>query len=222
MRFSGIFFLVFFFFAAVEPAAAQTLAAPVNAPQAESLQTQDAAYLALVDVALQNPAAADFQAIRFAYAKSSFYHPYGGDKIWKALDSAGKAARKDIAQLPAYIELTRKHFGHYRSHVHAEHLYQLGGEDFAALKPHKDFLAALIGSILKDVDGKTPETALQIIDITEEYFLMRNVLRLQRIKKRPTLQKDGHIYDVFDAIDPRSGEETVIYFNVGRIFARPL
>lgn len=212
-----------FFFAVSEPAAAQTLAAPENAPQAEkSFQAQDAAYLALVDAALQNPAAADFQAIRFAYAKSSFYHPYGGDKIWKELDSAGKAARKNIAQLPVYTGLVRKHFGHYRSHVHAEHLYQLGGDDFAALKPHKDFLAALIGSIFKNVDGKTPETALQIIDVTEEYFLMRNVLRLQRIKKRPTLQKDGHIYDVFDAIDPRSGEETVIYFNVDRIFARPL
>lgn len=222
MRFSGIFFILFFF-AVLEPAAAQTLAAPENAPQAEkSLQAQDAAYLALVDAASQNPAAADFQAIRFAYAKSSFYHPYGGDKIWKELDSAGKAARKNIAQLPVYIGLVRKHFGHYRSHVHAEHLYQLGGDNFAALKPHKDFLAALIGSIFKNVDGKTPETALQIIDVTEEYFLMRNVLRLQRIKKRPTLQKDGHIYDVFDAIDPRSGEETVIYFNIDRVFARPL
>ncbi|HCS22889.1 MAG TPA: hypothetical protein DIW20_03990, partial [Rhodospirillaceae bacterium] len=94
--------------------------------------------------------------------------------------------------------------------------------DFARLKPHKDFLAALIGSILKNGEGKALETALQIIDITEEYFLMRNVLRLQRIKKRPTLQQDGHIYDVFDAIDPRSGEETVIYFNVDHIFARPL
>lgn len=221
MRFSAIFFVVFFF-AVAEPAAAQVQPAPVSTPQEKSLQAQDAAYLALVDAALQNPAAADFQAIRFAYAKSSFYHPYGGDKIWKELDSAGKAARKNIAQLPAYTGLVRKHFGHYRSHVHAEHLYQLGGDDFARLKPHKDFLAALIGSILKNRDGKAPETALQIIDITEEYFLMRNVLRLQRIKKRPTLQKDGHIYDVFDAIDPRSGEKTVIYFNVDPIFARPL
>ncbi|HRI76182.1 MAG TPA: hypothetical protein PLX33_04245 [Alphaproteobacteria bacterium] len=221
MRFSAIFFVVFFF-AVVEPAAAQPQPAPVSTPQAESLQAQDAAYLALVDAALQNPAAADFQAIRFAYAKSSFYHPYGGDKIWKELDSAGKAARKNIAQLPAYTGLVRKHFGHYRSHVHAEHLYQLGGDDFARLKPHKDFLAALIGSILKNGEGKALETALQIIDITEEYFLMRNVLRLQRIKKRPTLQQDGHIYDVFDAIDPRSGEKTVIYFNVDRVFAQPL
>ncbi|MBW7911773.1 MAG: hypothetical protein H3C49_10955 [Alphaproteobacteria bacterium] len=220
MRFSAIFFVVFFF-AVAEPAAAQAQPAPVSTPQEKNLQAQDAAYLALVDAALQNPAAADFQAIRFAYAKSSFYHPYGGDKIWKELDNAGKAARKNIAQLPAYTGLVRKHFGHYRSHVHAEHLYQLGGDDFSVLKPHKDFLAALIGSILKNGDGKAPETALQIIDITEEYFLMRNVLRLQRTKKRPTLQQDGHIYDVFDAIDPRSGEETVIYFNVDRVFARP-
>lgn len=204
---------------------AASLASNMTAPPADdgkNRDAEDAAYLALVDAARANPDAADFQAIRFAYAQTSFYHPYGGERLWVELDNAGKAAQADKAALPAYLDLVRKNFGHFRSHVHAASMYEANADTFAALAPHKPFLYALVDSILKNGDGKTPETAFQIIDIKEEYFLMRSVLRVQMRQKRPTLQKNGHVYDVFEITDPQSGAESVLYFNVDRIFARPM
>lgn len=219
MRFLNILFIGLLFFAPTPAAYAE--GTPTAAPVA-SFAAADSAYLSLVDAALVQPATADFSAIRYAYAKSSFYHPYGGEKVWQDLDTAATAARSDESLVPAYIALVRKHFGHFRSHVHAAHMYQTGGMNFAALAPHKEFLFSLVRSILNTGDGTSPETAFQIIDIKEEYFLMQSVLRVGKPVKQPLLQKDGHIYDVFDVMNPQTGAKQTIYFNVDRIFARPL
>jgi len=207
-----IAFLLAFFTVQLAP-----FPAAAQAPRAQA----DSTYLLLVDAALQekDPKSIDFQKIRFAYAQTSFYHPYGGEKLWADLDAAGKAAQADKEKIPAYLELLRQHFGHFRAHVHAAHMHQSGGADFAMLEPHKTRLFSLVDSILENGDGKTPDTAFQIIDIKEEYFLMRTVFKVKPGQKR-LLQNNGHIYDVFDVTHMQTGEEGVIHFNVDRIFAR--
>ena len=62
-------------------------------------------------------------------------------------------------------------------------------------------------------DGKTPLTAYQVINVHEEYVLLR-FLHIGLPKSQSYLHQDGHAYDVITFEDPDSKEEKKMYFNV--------
>jgi len=79
----------------------------------------------------------------------------------------------------------------------------------------------VMDSILASGDGRTPETAMQVITTAEEYSVI-DVLDLRLIKQALVL-KNGHNYDVMTvckATEPENTEKTFdLYFNVDLPFA---
>ena len=188
------------------------------APPAKDRSEADARYLALADTAIAAPGTADYAALRTAYAHTSFYHPYGAAILSDTLNKSLKDALASPAQVGAYQDTVRKHAAHFVTHLHALSAAHSEKPVFINADAHRKHMDGIITSILKSGDGRTPQTAFTVIDIQEEYMLMKEVLKIDG-KKRPTLQQNGHVYDVFD-YTAKNGSTATIYFNVDLIFAR--
>jgi hypothetical protein len=78
---------------------------------------------------------------------------------------------------------------------------------------HKFVLQSLLKSITESGDGKTPETAFQVIQVHEEYVLLR-FMGVGLPESQSLLKKNGHSYDEIKFKDPKSGQLMTIYFNV--------
>jgi len=77
---------------------------------------------------------------------------------------------------------------------------------------HRTVFHGLIDSIRSSGDGKSPETAWVVINVHEEYVVLR-VLGF-RPRGQSLIQKDGHSYDVMKVKNTEDGTEQTFYFNV--------
>ncbi len=76
---------------------------------------------------------------------------------------------------------------------------------------HLQFAKGLLDSIFQSGDGQSPETAFRVVDVAEEYTVLR-VLGVQSICQMvPGLE--GH-FDIFEVLDPASGQHAAIYFHI--------
>ena len=85
------------------------------------------------------------------------------------------------------------------------------------MRREREAARGLIDSILKSGDGKSEESAFVVIQVAEEYSMLR-VLGL-----RPSIQAlihaQGHSYDRFQTKSNDTGQEVVVFFNVDRPLA---
>jgi hypothetical protein len=156
----------------------------------------------------------DFQELRLAYTETSSYSPYGGSDdrgpMFQALkarefDKALQSAEKILAS--NYLD-SSGHFGCFVAHR------ELGHADKAAY--HRFVFDGLLNSIKNSGDGKTPETAFVVISTDEEYVLF-NSLGL-RATGQALINEKGHSYDKMTAVDPKTNETVVYYFNIDKPF----
>ncbi len=76
---------------------------------------------------------------------------------------------------------------------------------------HLRFAKGLLDSIFQSGDGQSRETAFRVVDVAEEYTVLR-VLGLQSIcQMLPGVE--GH-FDIFEVLDPTSGQHAAIYFQI--------
>jgi hypothetical protein len=87
---------------------------------------------------------------------------------------------------------------------------ELGAMDKAEF--HRTVFRGLINSIRSSGDGKSPETAWVVINVHEEYVMLR-VLGF-RPSEQSLTHKDGHSYDVMKVKNAEDGTEQTFYFNV--------
>jgi hypothetical protein len=87
---------------------------------------------------------------------------------------------------------------------------ELGATDKAAF--HRTVFGRLIDSILNSGDGKSIEKAWVVINVHEEYVVLR-VLGFSP-SQQSLVQKDGHAYDVMKVKNAKDGTEQTFYFNV--------
>ncbi len=78
---------------------------------------------------------------------------------------------------------------------------------------HRFIANGLLQSITSRGDGKTSETAYQVIDISEEYALFRS-MNLTRKSQSAVPSDGGPIMDRMVVVDRRTNEERAMYFNV--------
>lgn len=78
---------------------------------------------------------------------------------------------------------------------------------------HGFIFHGLLKSITDSGDGKSPDTAFQVIEVHEEYVLL-HALGIGLPKQQSLVQSKGHSFDKITFDDPQSGEEKAIYFNV--------
>ena len=74
----------------------------------------------------------------------------------------------------------------------------------------------LLDSIRKSGDGKTSDAAFVVISTDEEYVLL-NFLGL-RATGQALINEKGHSYDKMTAVDPKTNETVVYYFNIDKRF----
>jgi hypothetical protein len=91
---------------------------------------------------------------------------------------------------------------------------ELGQADLAAY--HKFVFEGLLNSIRNSGDGKTVDTAFIVISTDEEYALF-NYLGL-RPQSQSLIKEKDHNYDRMVALDPRTNETVVYYFNIDKPF----
>jgi len=130
-------------------------------------------YETLLAAAKQDPATVDFTQLRLAFSRSSRYDPSDVHVLDEddRLDAALSAGDWREARQLAESALARNYV---RLHPHicaALACYQL--EDVPGARHHKAFVKGVLESILHSGDGWTPETALRVIAVWEEYDVLR-------------------------------------------------
>jgi len=165
---------------------------------------------ALLQAAKADPDSVDFTELRMAYAESSQYDPYRSSTehyvaVCELLKSGEIESAKDRV-----IQSLNEHYLDIEMHILASEIYEMLGDEQRA-RHHARFAVKLLGSICRSGNGKTPETAFQVIDLAEEYAIM-SMLNVECISQE--LRREGdHYSDVF-RVRLADGSETLIYFNI--------
>ncbi len=172
-------------------------------------------YQALLKAAQADPANADWQALRFAYAETPEFNvasdPEGDDRkaIYEAFEvgdykKALAAAKAVIAR--AFVDLQ----AHRYAAVAYKHLNNPAGLD-----SEMRIASGLMDSIMTG-DGLSPGAAFTVISVNEEYELLHS-LGLQ-VTKQALITTEGHSYDLMSTIDA-DGKAQDYYFLIDRVLA---
>lgn len=152
----------------------------------------------------------DFKALRLLYAETADYNPYKHSEAENDMFNAYKSKEYEKALKNAQLVLD-KNYVNIDAHNISKLCYKILGK--VKESGHHDFVVrGLIKSILSSGDGKSPQTAYQVITTTEEYVVL-GVLGFKS-KKQSLLKEDGHNYDKMEVTNPDTGEAAAIYFNV--------
>jgi hypothetical protein len=154
----------------------------------------------------------DFRELRFAYMDSKTYSKGPDSETQKkamtaalnSKDFRGAIKNADVVLASNYVDMD----AHLAEYIANRELNVTDKADF-----HKFVLQALLKSITDSGDGKTPETAFQVIQVHEEYVLLR-LMGVGLPESQSLLHKNGHSYDEIKFKDPKSGQPVTIYFNV--------
>jgi len=168
-------------------------------------------YYDLVKKVKNNDKSVDFGALRLAYTKTRDYNPYGTDDSAKdaAFDALNKKNYAEaVRQAQAALE---KNYVDPDVHLLCRIAYRETGnaEKYAF---HTFVLQGLAGSLYASGDGVSPETALVVISVREEYFYL-NANKLKLIKTS-LFSANCHNYDKADVEHKVTGEKSIVYFNI--------
>lgn len=164
--------------------------------------------------AIAKPEEADYSKLRESYAEWESYCPYSRDEVHgeglnRALDALDwKTALADVNFL------IRENYLDIEAHSAAEIIYRAMGEleksDF-----HGKFSRGMIDSILKSGDGSNFSCAYLVIDVREEYVIMK-YLGLEPLSQDLVMDESNHQFDVFEVRNLETREKSRLYFNVDR------
>lgn len=158
----------------------------------------------------------DYKALRMAFTKTKnyyydganrdeqnkFYKPFGEKNYEEALKQAEKFLGKN------YVDVDT----HYVAYRAATEL-----KDVAKAEFHKSVLLGLLNSIKNGNDGSSEKNPFFVISLGEEYALMR-FTGYHHISQR-LQHRDGHTFDVFEAVNTKSNEKATLYFNIDIVWA---
>ncbi|MBZ0291178.1 MAG: DUF4919 domain-containing protein, partial [Anaerolineae bacterium] len=167
-------------------------------------------YEILLEAAKRDPEKADFLALRMAYVQSPLFNPYINGvntpaKVRAAIqqDSVEKIGMGlQQALQDDYLDI--------EAHAVAFQFYHQNKQTHRA-EYHQRFMRGLLDSIIT-VDGRTPETAFQVISIREEYAVMA-VLGLPVHMQRKE-HKNGNNFDILSSTHPKTNQPLDLYFNI--------
>jgi hypothetical protein len=191
------------------PQASQS-SAPLPAPKAPAANHAATAYGALVDRLKAGDRTVNFTEARMAFAETP---EYSGTmmvvyrSLWGPLnmrDFEGALEIADTVLQRNYVE-PNAHMVAFIAHN------ELGHEEEAQL--HRFIADGLLRSITSKGDGKSAETAYQVIDVSEEYALFRAMNLIPKSQGAGT-PSGGVIVDRMVVVDSRTNEERVMYFGV--------
>ena len=166
-------------------------------------------YEALVEKVKSGDKSVDYKQLRLAYAASANSRP-DTDSQKKAMTAALNSKNYPEALKNAEVVLASDFVdmdAHFAAYVAQRELNNAEQADF-----HKFVLRGLLDSIAHSGDGKSEKTAYQVIEVHEEYIVLRFMGLMPSTQSLS--QKDGHSYDVMETVDPKTKEKVTLYFNV--------
>ena len=178
-----------------------------------SRQESKPTYESLLEKVKKSDPAADFTALRLAYADNPPKDSEDTDSDTnKAMFSALRSKKYDQAAEHAQ-KILKGNFVDINAHYVLSVAYR-EKKDLEKEKFHRYVAEGLIKSILSSGDGKSQETAFVVISTAEEYVILR-VLGLS-IGSQSLQSANGHHYDRLDAVDPKTKQKVTLYFNIDR------
>ena len=197
-------FLIALFVIAVSAQTAQ------EAPKAPEKSKYDM----LLEKVKQKDPSVNFTQLRHAFYESPNYNPYAPMMTYRPLNAT--LAQKNYEEVLKIAEqVLAKNFVEVNAHMAAQIAYQETGKAERA-EFHKFMADGLLKSIRSFVDGKSTATAFEVISINEEYGLIRS-LGLRPIGQA-MLEEKGHRYDAMTVVDPKTNQESKLYFNIDKPF----
>lgn len=199
---------------AIAACLALAAAAPALSPTQRAAAVR---YHRLLDAAKAAPEAADWTALRAAYAASPAYDPAAGHTQAEAA-MAATLQRGDNAAAAALAEqATARNWMDLRAHVMAYLAYtKLHQPDRAA--PHQRAAQGITRALRATGDGASPATAIHVLATSEEYVLLL-FMHLQSVRQS-LIPVAGHTYDRLDATPPAGGTPRQLWFNIDVSLAR--
>ncbi|HVG29804.1 MAG TPA: DUF4919 domain-containing protein [Pyrinomonadaceae bacterium] len=204
--------------AAARPQPPQSSPSPQPSPTAQPASggvvsaPSKGGYKALLERARKGDRTLDFGELRAAFYETDDYNPHAPmmsyRQLWGAVAQGNYAEAIKIAD--AVLE---KNFVEVNAHMVAHVAHRETGSAERA-QFHRFMADGLLDSIKKTGDGKSAETAFDVISINEEYALFR-AMGLQPIRQS-LIEDKGHQYDALVAVDPRTRAEATYYFRVDR------
>jgi len=178
-----------------------------------SIQEAKPSYESLLERIHKSDPAADFTALRLAYADAPPKDAGGNDPdVSRSMFSAMRD--KKYGKAIEYAERIMKgNFVDIDAHLVASAAYKEKG-DAEKEKFHRYVYEGLIKSILNSGDGKSQETAFTVISTEEEYVVLRVYGLVPG--SQSLLSAKGHYYDRLDAMNPKTNEKVTLYFNIDR------
>lgn len=159
--------------------------------------------------------AVDFREMRLAFFETPEYSPLTGMLDNRALSAA--LAQGDYAAAVKTAEaILERNFVDLNAHMVA-YIAHRETKNAEKAKYHRAIADGLLESIKATGDGKSPETAYEVISISEEYAMFRALG--VRMVKQSLVQDKGHSYDAVVVVDPRTNQQTTYYFNVDKPFS---
>ena len=162
----------------------------------------------------------DFRTLRLTCMESAQCEPTATKADLGAINQAERD--DDFAKVVEITErLVRKGFVNLEAHADSVKAYE-AIKDSARSKFHLDVAGALLRSILFSGDGKTKETAFEVIADREEIL----TLAAKRLPysgsgvSTSAIEERGHRYDRWEVLDPKTGKTVVIFFNTDAFAAK--
>lgn len=189
---------------------------PTASPQPIPPVAEKCTFKQLLEKAKKSDPSVDFTALRFSFYESPDYNPHTPMLTYRPL--YGALGQKNYEEAIKIAEsVLEKNFVEVNAHMVAQIAYQETGNSERA-QFHKFMTDGLLNSIKSKSDGKSIETAFQVISINEEYGLLRS-MGLRPIKQS-LLQDKGHSFDVLTVVDPQTNQQSLVYFNVDKPLKR--
>ena len=186
---------------------------PSPTPTPKSSPAAKGKYETLLEKVKKGDRTVDFTELRLAFYESSNYNPYSPmltyRPLWGALAQKNYAEAIKIAQ-----SVFEKNFIEVNANMVAHVAYRETGDTERAAF-HQFMADGLLASIKSTKDGKTPETAFEVISVSEEYGLMRS-LELRPIRQS-LIQDKGRFFDALVVLD-KTNQQSTFYFNVDKPF----
>jgi hypothetical protein len=180
------------------------------APLLSAGPEDDRAYQQLADRAKNGDMTVDFRAMRLACLKASQCFPRSTKAELLSFNPPGQDPKKSAEIGERLLE---KGFVNAEIHGTLTALYTKLG-DSAKANFHANMLTALARSISMSGDGKSKETAFEVITDREEYVALA-LLQLSYFGPQVTttrLRENGHIFNRFTIQDPKTNQPRIVYF----------
>lgn len=160
----------------------------------------------------------DFTRLRMLFTKLPEYNPYRDmlelrkkeNAMWKAYKE-GKL--EEAIQLGS--EILERDYLRSMTHFIFSRIYEQLN-DTAKQKFHDEVAYGLVRSVAKSGDGKTPETAMTVISIEEEYNVL-DVLGFEQ-KSQELVEKGGKAFDHLQAHNPETDETRDFWFDISLFY----